>query len=427
LIDDFEYDDEQHKVSLILKDQLIDWQQQNINEYYEFYPKSLYDIWAKTFSEETEVKNSAENLMRNTTVEISYMEKGNKWSNMDKICQASMTRCFCDVDGVPIVSDETPYFSGDLFKINPRNILSIENKTSNRNTMVKDVQISSRNYIRRTDYRVSDQHHFTWYNVIGGDVSTSWRTIVADYMLSPSTGVSNDLAHVFNATVTKLNHVFSVSHAVADTKKWVFASTVGSDLKAETERFYSFGDRADFEIDDLGEYALVDFENVKAIDSRLDTEHRNWVGTFCISEGTIHLVGEMFEEGTEQNFGSTSEYATQLASNELIQVLSTFGDNPLAQHIIDTVNEKYSNGVECVVMEVTPSEYLGIFDNISPNGNKPLFEKYDLVVPYVIRNGVEQPYSTTVDGAPKIFKVVGIEYSYAGLLRQKLHLQENKD
>ena len=427
LIDDYEINYETKKVSLKLKDNLVAWQEQNMDEYYGFYKKSLYDIWNATFSGETKITNSAEELMQNTSIEISYMEKSNKWANIDKICQASMTRCFCDADGTAVISDETPTNNTPII-IQPRNILSIENKVSSRNTKVKDVQISAKNYIRRTDYRVSDQHHFTWYSVVGGDHSTSWRTIVANHDLSASTGLSNDLADVYNATVTKLKHVFSVCHAVADTKKWVFKSTVGTELTTEHEMFYSFASGADFEIDDFGEYALVDLKNVKAIDRRLNSEHKNWVGTFCISEGTIYLVGEMFEEGTERNFGSESEYATQLSGNELIQVDSTFGEKTLAQHIIDTVTEKYSNGVECVVMEVTPSEYQGEDGlAIDPVGQKPLFEKYDIVVPYVIRNGREQPYSTTSDGSPKSFKVVGIEYSYSGLLRQKLHLQENKD
>ncbi|MEE1049262.1 MAG: hypothetical protein U0M60_17815, partial [Clostridia bacterium] len=150
-------------------------------------------------------------------------------------------------------------------------------------------------------------------------------------------------------------------------------------------------------------------------------------GNYCITDGTITVIGNFYTEDGEKSYGSTSDKSTTLKSNELIQTKSTYEGKALAQHIIDTVKAKYGNGIECVELEVTPSEYYdddGI-NIINSQGNKPLFEKYDIVTPYVIRNGIEQPYSTKEDGSPKSFKIIGIEYSYQGLLRQKLYLQEN--
>lgn len=439
LIDEFEFSDEQKKVSLKLKDRLIDWQRQNINEYYEFYPKSLYDIWAKTFSEETEVKNSAENLMRNTTVEISYMEKGNKWSNMDKICQASMTRCFCDADGKPVIADETPRHT-DAFVIRPSNILSIENKITNRKTKVEDVTISAYNYTRRLNEPITNELPFTWYNVIGKDYeNVSKKTILAEWAnyfvnVSGIGRINGRLGAYVDARIPKSkDHIFNVTKALARTNVVAFEGQLSStsrtlqstdiDLVAESP---GIGGNTPSFAHDRGDSIDVYYRETQAIES-YNADEPTRVGDFCTEGGSLIGRGDFFTEDGSQSFGSDSEYATQLASNELIQVLSTFGDNPLAQHIIDTVNEKYSNGVECVVMEVTPSEYFGVSAIIDPASNNPLFERYDIVIPYVIRNGVEQPYSKRDNGTPKSFKIVGIEYSYRGLLRQKLHLQENID
>ena len=439
LIDDYEINYETKKVSLKLKDNLVAWQEQNIDEYYEFYQKSLYDIWNATFSGETKIKSSAENLMRQTNIEISYMEKSNKWANIDKICQASMTRCFCDADGTPIISDETPR-SGELFSIRPRNILSIENKTSNRNTKVEDVTISAYNYTRRLNEPITNELPFAWYNVIGKDYqNVSNKTILAewaDYFVNVSSiGRIPPCGAYVSARIPKSkDHIFNVTKALARTNVVAFKGQLSS--TSRTLQSTDIGLVAEIPgisgqtpslAHDLGDSIYIYYRETQAIES-YNADDPTRVGGFCTEGGSLIGRGNFFTEDGSQSFGSDSEYATQLASNELIQVLSTFGDNPLAQHIIDTVNEKYSNGVECVVMEVTPSEYQGEEGlAIDPIGQKPLFEKYDIVVPYVIRNGREQPYSTTSDGSPKSFKVVGIEYSYSGLLRQKLHLQENKD
>lgn len=436
LVEDYEIDRETKKVSVRLRDALVDFQTQDLEEYYKFgdmvsggayigYP--LNTIWVYNYRTFLGAPYSALQLMKKITIDIPYIEKGTRWQHIDKLCQASMMRCFCNKNGVPIISGENVirqeeyYHHADPVKIRACNILSIENKIPNKKTIVKDVAISAKDYQRIVGGRVSDKHQFTWYSVVGADYnSLGGKTIVANPDLSPSTGRSASNCYAYAEGMEKLPHTFgTVGKAQADTKKWVFEK---GELISSTA---TFSENKYFNVVDYGNCADIDFERVPAIEGRTEGEPSNFVGNFCISGGEMYLIGNRFEESGEQNYGSESQYATRLQSNELIQVNDTIqigesSSKSLAQHIIDTVKTKYSNGVECVVMEVTPSTY-------QTKGGATvdrLFEKYEEVIPYVVRNGVEQPYSTNEDGSEKIFKIMGIEYSYRGLLRQKLHLQE---
>jgi hypothetical protein len=57
------------------------------------------------------------------------------------------------------------------------------------------------------------------------------------------------------------------------------------------------------------------------------------------------------------------------------------------------------------------------------SGNRT-FKKYDLILPYITKNGQKVPYSSYENGRAKIFQVVGIKYQHIGTLWQYLYLEE---
>lgn len=460
LIDDYEYNDESKQVTLTLKDNLIGWQSQTLDEYYEFFEKEISSIWSYIHGEQSRLTNAVRIKMGLSIVNTSYMQKSSKWSNADKICQATMTRCFCDTDGTPLFADETPKQSNNII-IRPRNILSINNVARNAKTKIKDVSISAKNITKYENEPISDEFPFTLYNIRGvyekhfGVGEPTQYGIFADWVGYNSSNVTINnyidwdvpsVGGFVSAKIQKPENLFSYSGAditvniatIPDSSyetETIQKTTKTTNEKKAQENGYEIYSPDDIIIYNLStsprgrsDALLVKFQENEISYPYSDLPELNGVvGNYCITDGTITVIGNFYTEDGEKSYGSTSDKSTTLKSNELIQTKSTYGGKALAQHIIDTVKAKYGNGIECVELEVTPSEYYdddGI-NIINSQGNKPLFEKYDIVTPYVIRNGIEQPYSIKEDGSPKSFKIIGIEYSYQGLLRQKLYLQEN--
>ena len=461
LIDDYEYNDESKKVTLTLKDNLIGWQSQTLDEYYEFSEKSIFSIWSYIHGEQSRLTNAVRIKMGLPIVNTSYMQKSSKWSNADKICQATMTRCFCDTDGTPLFADETPKQSNNII-IRPRNILSINNAARNAKTKIKDVSISAKQITKHRNEPISDEVPFTLYNIrgvydvidAGSDLEAATPRlygIVADWAGYNSSNVTIDsyidlgipsVGGFVYARIQKHDHLFSYSDADITVNiatipprsydiETIQKTTKTTNEKKAQENGYEIYSPYKISISQSpirNDTLLVDVQDTEiSYPYSVRLEKEGVVGNYCITDGTITVIGNFFTEDGETSYGSTSDKSTTLQSNELIQTESTYEGKALAQHIIDTVKAKYGNGIECVELEVTPSEYYdddGI-NIISSQGDKPLFEKYDIVTPYVIRNGIEQPYSIKEDGSPKSFKIIGIEYSYQGLLRQKLYLQEN--
>lgn len=54
----------------------------------------------------------------------------------------------------------------------------------------------------------------------------------------------------------------------------------------------------------------------------------------------------------------------------------------------------------------------------------PLLKKYDLVVPYIYTSKGEVPLSTDKDGNAKQFQIIGVNFSYRGIARQEIVIQE---
>ena len=87
----------------------------------------------------------------------------------------------------------------------------------------------------------------------------------------------------------------------------------------------------------------------------------------------------------------------------------------------------YEFNIKAGFLEVDSGTYIpGGIVNFSSYWVIPMtFQLYDEVIPMVCgADGQERPMSKNKDGTPKIFKVLGVELSYKGVVRQKLSLQE---
>lgn len=444
-IDDYEKNHETKIVSVKLKDEISEWQNQSVPEYYEFYPKKLSEIFEDTLGKEIEKTEVVSSRMNKTTIGVSYMEASNKWRRAEKFCQASMSRIFCLPNGKPVISDEKTNET-ECILINPKNVLSFGEKSKNEKS---NYHISEKNYgsnLYKPALIYDDGINFSWFSVTGTTSmiignglipeELTHRTIVAKWQNSDGTSLVEypkgepifyyKGARFFTNTKT-VDHIFD-----AYPKSIINVSSnydgVGYLIEDEKISIYESDDDQKFSvsINKKKNNAEILFEYYNVFDdARIDRVNHGYVGNQIVTGGNLNLLGAYFSEDGEELIGDPS--SKRLESNELIQKNSLFETKPLAQHIVEYSEGKYSDVLDCVVVEVTPSDYYSDTSNliIGENGEKPLFEKYDVVVPYVVRNGLVEPYSTMSDGSPKKFKIIGIQYYYKGFLKQKLYLQEN--
>lgn len=426
IVDDFEQNEETKEAKITLKDKLLSMQTTEHDEIYKgvggagvIASSLLNSIGSFSKAGLVLVKLSY------IRIPVAYIESGSVWSQLDKFCQATMLRCVCNKYGEIEITDETkgnaqqgvePLAESPSI-IRSRNILSIGNKTKNYKTKINSANIVERRLVSHVNEKLADCVGFTWFNVYL--TTNGWEPVINRYNENGTTkfGEYEDgsLWAFFETVIKKPDNFFRANASFArvsivnlETGDTVIKSTapIGEETKYEPSKF---------DIYDKGENLELGIRQDNIVD-----ESGN---LYC--QGEISAVGDFFTDEGTKIVGDT-EAEISLNNNELIQSEATYDGKRLARHIVDTVKEKYGNGVECVEIEVTPSTYYDKAGNvIVGTEEKPVFERYDLVVPYVTRGGVEVPYSTNSDGTPKTFKVIGIDYSYSGLLRQKLYLQEN--
>lgn len=140
-------------------------------------------------------------------------------------------------------------------------------------------------------------------------------------------------------------------------------------------------------------------------------------------EGNYYLPFETSEEYGE-SFGTNFS----LPSNELVQSANTLNGNELYPTLLENIVKKYSKGKEVYTIKCSVGEYYDIYEAkvIDPyDANCPAtFEKHEIVEPYVFTSRGEVPLSEKADGTPKRFEIIGIDFSYKGVVWQELTLQE---
>jgi hypothetical protein len=146
---------------------------------------------------------------------------------------------------------------------------------------------------------------------------------------------------------------------------------------------------------------------------------------------TVSIVGDYFEESQEELKSGTfdnGESDFSLPSNELENTANTFSGENFSQKKLVDVLDKHSNGKEVYELKCSVSDYYDKDGNISislSDSAYPMaFEKYMIVEPYIHTSRGEVPLSTNTDGTPKQFEVIGVDFSYRGVVWQELTIQE---
>jgi hypothetical protein len=176
---------------------------------------------------------------------------------------------------------------------------------------------------------------------------------------------------------------------------------------------------------------LADIENFYT-DDIYHAPEQNYADTF-VKGGIIGFAVKTFaDDGTITVYKKDSIDDTNIQSNDLIQDGSYLFDSTnqlsLGDYILQEVSRRYSHGIECFEIECLFNDYYNENGELvfSKSDLSQHFNKYDVIIPYTVKRGKTVPLRKNSDGTPKKFRIIGISYSYDGLLKQKLSVQEER-
>ena len=151
----------------------------------------------------------------------------------------------------------------------------------------------------------------------------------------------------------------------------------------------------------------------------------------------VSIVGEYFEDTTKSisNGTSTISNTIKLPNNELESAYNVYSDGLVGSifftnYKLQKVTDYYSQGKEVYTLRCSLSNYNDLDGNVQislGDRNYPMaFEKYQIVEPYTYTSRGEVPLSSNTDGTPKQFEIIGVDFSYSGVVWQEITIQEYK-
>lgn len=427
-IDSAEFTEETREVNIELVSKLLNLTKEKTTQIvYPFYPRKtsylLELINEKITSCKISVGEDSENITK-TMIDCPYIGIDTVWNIITKICQATMSRVVEDESGNTIITGSFPNRKNII--VNPKNIINISNKefvrinnasidVTNREVFKGEVlDGSSKNFSIKHDENnfFSGVEGFTIGNSrvdsTGGyyneyvDGTLHFKTPYKIFKAEEEQSIVNE--HLQMGTLT-------ANSAITEDDRYSRNSVLCSNVSVVDETDISA------KVNELR--VTYKFTEPESYFHAVDTEG----GIFKFSVYTF------VDNGTTTISITTDGESETIQSNDLIQNDSTridYGD--LGQYILDEVKKRYSNGIECFEIDCLFNDYY--YDDgslaFSSSDLSTHFKKYDVIIPYVMKNGTTVPLRKNQDGTPKKFRVIGISYSYDGLLRQKLYVQEER-
>lgn len=172
------------------------------------------------------------------------------------------------------------------------------------------------------------------------------------------------------------------------------------------------------------------------------------VATYYADRSAEYLMSETITveskystpEAVEITQGSSVINKFSLPTNELIQERSLFDVNPsggnyldiyrlLEELLLPRIIKRYQNGLRVIVIKCSISNYYATSSGqllICPNDAHfpAVFQLHQFVEPYMFTSKGEVPIGIKADGTPMTFEIIGIDYSYKGVVWQELTIRE---
>lgn len=431
-IDSIKFEEETREVKIELVSNIISLQKyKTIDSVYPFYTRLvkelIIDIRDVCPYIKIDIGEDSENINK-TMIGCPYIGIDTVWNVLTKICQATMSRVIEKENGDLVITSSFPQRIPII--VEPNNILSIDDPEFVRIENAS-IDVTKRKKIEKTDKETLEGAQTSFsidFNENGEFLGSSGITIDST-TLEESCGKTIqkiETGSVVIKTPYKIYDVWSAQSKL-NTKTTIYDLSGNQNPPTETSHTIP----ADFAM--LPEIAneteiYSPLRPVAIFRSLLEAEE--YENVYKVVGGNIEFyISTFLDEGT-------STYSTKedvegweiIESNDLIQTDSYFGETGLGYHILEEVNRRYSKGIECFEIECLFNDYYDENGNIVFDGKdiSNHFKKYDVIIPYVMKKGQRVPLRVNADGTPKKFRIIGISYSYDGLLRQKLSVQEER-
>lgn len=417
-----DFNEETKEVKLECVSKLEEWQRKELNEDYPFDEKSISDL-CNTYG--LDIGNDRI-VIDNAKIYCPYFPKESKWARFEKLCQASMSRVVEDEQGNPSITGSFP--AKKPIVVNPSNIVNIATQEFVR---IKNSQISA--VVRNVEREQTSDETTTSFSI-------DWNAT------SPSKSVSFGVPLTFNPLI--INNIFYFTDVYG---------AITFNCGKKIHKVYNAICRSNTKTVNLGnktttygetDKQLVSNSSVSFTSSSIRCPISFTGATYDYHEGALLFyqwesiinseikipVDASYDDGDVTYYGKTdgNSDTTMIPSNDLIQSASTYltdtGTMSLGQYIVDEVDKRYNNGIECFEIECLFNEYVNESGEVVFDGKdlSQHFKRYDVIIPYVMKKGQKVPLRKNADGTPKKFRIIGISYSYDGLLRQRLSVQEER-
>lgn len=370
--------------------------------------------------------------IESTKIFCPHLEKGSVWNGLTKICQSSMSRVYENENGEPTISNSFPQRTP--IEIKPQNILNISEpyfvRVANSSIDVLNVEKRFDSFVEGFSESIDIN-----FNESGEPFSTS----IGDYSFYKDDNYTNPTIKLDFELNTESQHNITKGIMgngyvlLTESGERLFGNMIdGPGLSTMVESTFSSDiKKGDFYLDlsnkkiklkinglivyrDLGENAAI--IRTKKIVAKINTDYAIELG-----------------KQTIENISNESTNIVKIESNDLIQsdgyYLNDDGSKTShAEHILQEVKRRYGKGIECFEIECLFNNYYYNNGNLAFSGEdlQNHFNKYDIIIPYVVKRGQTVPFRVNEKGEPKKFRIIGISYSYDGLLKQKLSVQEER-
>ena len=432
-VDDVEYNDATKQVDIQLISGLPKWQskitKESIYPFYETYADEIINIICDRFGVEI-ISQETDFLGYKIRVDCPYIEPGNLWDIVNQVCQATMSRIIETEEGDAKITSCFPKRTPIV--VSPKNIIDIPQNSFARivNSSIQYKKITV--YKNKVTDSTTSNIRINWSGF--ANASVSGGATLNFYQLIPglSPNSTNDVyargIYTFK-TPHKIYRTYDIK-TFLDTKEVDQLSGVTKELQTEGSFFESS--------------RILNGSNIKcsADDVKVRTIQTNSAGVVITDK---HVVGvetrvpiDGFDDnGTSEEIQINTKYANepivQIPSSDLVREHSECWtvDNTyvkLYKYILQEIKRRYEKGIECFEIECLFNEYVNESGDVVFDGKdlSQHFKRYDVIIPYVSKSGKTIPLRTNPDGTPKKFRIIGISYSYDGLLRQKLSVQEER-
>ena len=432
-IDSVDFEEETRNINIELVSPIISLLTEKTNgSVYPFYMRLvselLKDINDKLPITKIIIGEDSENIYK-TMIDCPYIGIDTAWNVITKICQATMSRIIEKPSGELEITSSFPIRTPII--VEPKNIISIDNSCFVR-IQNAFIDVTERNVFEGVildgsskSFSINRLEGVFFDNVDGFTITNKTVNSLDGYYQEYIEG---------NLNFKTPYKIFKVNSDKSLIKRHLQMGTLTANKTITEDSRYSTAGSLCSNINIVNETDIsAKIKELKV--TSWFTEPESYFNNLDIEGGIFKFpVYTFLDNGTTRISITNDESGETIQSNDLIQNSSSrhgvgeYGGTSLGQYILDEVKKRYSQGIECFEIECLFNNYYyeGGTLAYSTNDLSTHFQKYDVIIPYVMKNGQRVPLRKNPDGTPKKFRVIGISYSYDGFLRQKLSVQEER-